>query len=463
MAAVAYRWESTSNARGNLSVKWADVKTPIPFYMQEILNSVRDNKEGKVADYIPVLANADPKPLALALCTTTGHVYSVGDDDIEFSIQSISKPFVYALALQEYGVDEVKKVVGLEPSGEAFNELSIEKEDNRPVNPMINAGAMTITQLINGVESGIEERVERIRSFMSQLAGRELHIDPEVFDSELEGADRNLSLAHMIRSYGIIEDEAHDAVLTYTKQCAINVTVKDLAIMAATLANGGINPVTEEQLLDADVCQLTMAVMTSSGMYDGAGRWMANVGIPAKSGVAGGLLGMLPGQLGIATFSPRLDEEGNSVRGVEAFKILSQDMGLHLMSTEERYGIQPIRSIIREENDIYIYIQGRINFNAAETILHELFEYDLAGCNIILDLSRVNAVNKMGRRMIKEGLRRMREHGHDIAIVDPDDVMPDLEMRDGTMVPVREFEDVRDADEELHEEAAQRTAQTESE
>lgn len=434
------------------------MQTPIPFYLKEILDQAKPNTDGEVADYIPVLAKADPERLGLALCTTTGHVYSVGDDEVEFSIQSISKPFVYALALQELGVEAVKKVVGMEPSGEAFNELSLGEEDHRPVNPMINAGAMTTTQLINGVDSGVEERVERIRSFLSKLAGRELQIDQEVLDSEMEGADRNLSLAHMLRSYGIIEDEAHDAVLTYTQQCAINVTVKDLAIMAATLANGGTNPVTEEKLLDADVCQLTMAVMSSAGMYDGAGRWMANVGIPAKSGVAGGLLGMLPGQLGIASFSPRLNEEGNSVRGVEMFRRLSQDMGLHLMSTEERYGIQPIRNVIHEGADSYFYIQGRINFNAAETILHELFDYDLKDQNVIVDISRVNAVNGMGRRMLKEGLRRLREAGHEIAIVDPDNVMPNLEMRDGTMVPVREHEEALDPDEELRDEAASMTA-----
>ena len=196
---------------------------------------------------------------------------------------------------------------------------------------MINAGAIVVNQLINGVDSTVEDRVERIRSYMSKLAGREVDVDKRLCDSELEHAERNLSIAHMLRSYGIIQDDAHDAVLSYTSQCALSVAARDLAVMSAPLANGGRQPVTGEKILDADVCRLTLAVMSSCGMYDGAGRWMAEVGIPAKSGVAGGLIGTLPGQLGVATLSPRLDEQGNSVRGTSIFQKLSSDMGLSLI------------------------------------------------------------------------------------------------------------------------------------
>ncbi|OFT34644.1 glutaminase [Corynebacterium sp. HMSC08C04] len=425
------------------------MKTPIPFYLREILDHVRDDKRGKVADYIPELAVANPDYLGAAMCTTTGHVYWAGDADIEFTMQSISKPFVYALALQELGLEAVRSIVGMEPSGEAFNELSLNRDDHRPVNPMINAGAIAVTQLINGVDSGVDERVERIRSYMSRLAGHELHIDESVSGSELENAERNLALAHMLRNYNIIEDEAHDAVLTYTRQCSIRVTVKDLAVMSATLANGGRQPITDDKILDADVCRLTLALMSSAGMYDGAGRWMAEVGIPAKSGVAGGLLGTLPGQLGVATFSPRLNEEGNSVRGVEAFKLLSKDMGLHLMSTEERYGVQPIRHIVDEDTATVIYLQGVLNFNAAETVLHELERYDLSAAKVVLELSNVTATNRMGRRMLKEGLRRIRESGFDIELVDPDQELEDLKMSDGTEVPVGDPEDYQIAGEPI--------------
>ncbi|MDD7583013.1 glutaminase [Corynebacterium sp. 32222D000AT] len=425
------------------------MKTPIPFYLEEILDKVRYSDGGAVADYIPELADANPSYLAAAMCTTTGNVYSAGDREERFTIQSISKPFVYALALQELGLEAVREIVGMEPSGEAFNELSLNAEDHRPVNPMINAGAIAVTQLINGVDSTVDERVERIRSYMSRLAGRELGMDERVCGSELEHSDRNLSLAHMLRNYGIIEDEAPDAVTTYIRQCSLLVDVRDLAVMSATLANGGRQPVTGEKILDADVCRLTLSVMSSAGMYDGAGRWMAEVGIPAKSGVAGGLIGTLPGQLGIATFSPRLNKEGNSVRGVEAFKLVSRDMGLHLMSTEERYGIAPIRDI-HEEEDTYVFrLQGQINFNAAETILYELADQDFDNEAVVLDMSGVTGSNRMGRRMLKEGLRRLRESGHDIGVVDPDNRMTDLKMSDGTEVPVHDAEDYEIAGEEI--------------
>ncbi|QCB29067.1 glutaminase [Corynebacterium endometrii] len=418
------------------------MQTPIPFYLEEILDAVRDNKDGDVADYIPELAHADPDKLGIAMCTTSGHVYAVGDADYEFTIQSISKPFVYALALQELGPDKVAETVGVEPSGEAFNEMSL-GDDGRPVNPMINAGAIAVNQLINGAESSPEERVETIRKFLSRLAGRELTIDAEVNDSELQGADRNMSLAYMLRTYGIIEDAADDAVLTYTNQCSTLVTVKDLAVMSATLANGGRQPVTGEKILDADVCRLTMAVMSSAGMYNQAGRWMAQVGIPAKSGVAGGLIGTLPGLLGISTLSPRLNEEGNSVRGVEAFKLMSKDMGLHLMSTVERYGVNAVRSVRREGDDAVVRLQGYINFNAAESILHEVFaQYELEEKNILLDFSFVSGSSKIARRMLKEGLRRLREDGHHIAAIDPDGILSDRTLSDGTEVPLRDSSDV---------------------
>ena len=176
-------------------------------------------------------------------------------------------------------------------------------------------------------------------------------------------------------------------------------------------------------------------------MYDGAGRWMAEVGIPAKSGVSGGLLGTLPGQLGVATFSPRLNKEGNSVRGVDAFKLLSKDMGLHLMSTDERYGVNPVRKVEQDAELTVIYLQGLINFNAAETILYELMESDFGEGTVVLELSHITGTNRMGRRMLKEGLRRIRESGFDIAIVDPDGELEDRTMSDGTEVPKGEPED----------------------
>ncbi|MGD7001958.1 glutaminase [Corynebacterium halotolerans] len=407
------------------------MQSPIPGYLETILDSVRADTSGHVADYIPELADSDPKPLGLAMCTFGGNLYSVGDDGTEFTIQSVSKPFVYALALQRRGWNKVQQTVGTEPSGEAFNELSLDRNTKRPMNPMINAGAIAVNQLINGEDSSVEDRVEEIREFFSALAGRELSINRALCESELETADRNLSIAHMLRNYDVIQDAAHDAVRSYTLQCAIEVDVRDLAIMSATLANGGVQPITGQKILNPDVCRMALAVMASAGMYDAAGRWMTTVGIPAKSGVGGGLIGTLPGQLGIATFSPRLDIQGNSVRGVKIFQKLSKDMGLHLMAAEPQ-GEYALRNIHTEGQDSVIRLQGKVNFPAAESILDEMVDHDFTGQRLVLDISRVSSFNRMGRRLIKEGLRSLREEGFEVAIYDPEDILKDLQYSDGT-------------------------------
>ena len=412
--------------------------TPIPEYLERILELVREDTSGEVADYIEDLRNADPDKLGLALCTTSGHAYSVGDDEYEFSIQSISKPFAYALALEELGPEQVHKIVGVEPSGEAFNALSLDEETLRPSNPMINAGALAVNQLINGADSSVEERVEKIRSFFSQLAGRELRINEGLVEREIQSAHRNLAIAHLLREFDMVQDQPHDAVNSYTQQCSVMVTVKDLAAMAATLANGGVQPVTGERVLSAEASRVTQAVMTSSGMYDGSGRWMVNVGIPAKSGVAGGLIGTMPGQLGIASLSPRLDEQGNSVRGVRIFKEMSSMLGLNLMSAD--YFTAPgIKSVKMGEDTTVVQLQGMINFTAAEKILHDLNNYRITSPNLVLDVSNVTSFNKAGRQLIKEGIRQIRDGGPEVSIYDPDSAMPDYEFSDGT-----EFEPVED-------------------
>lgn len=409
------------------------MEIPLPHYLSATLDRVRDDSSGAVADYIPELAAADPTPLAVALCTATGHVYSAGDDGIEFTIQSIAKPFAYAVALQEVGLDRVLATVDMEPSGEAFNELSLDGGTHRPMNPMINAGAIAVSQLINGEDSTVEARVELLRGYFSRLAGRELTVDERVTGSELATADRNLALAHMLRSHGMIEDSAQNAVTGYVRECSMLVTVKDLAVMGATLALGGRQPVTGEQVLEPRVCRQVQAVMASAGMYDGAGKWMAGVGIPAKSGVAGGLLGTLPGQLGIATFSPRLDSSGNSVRGAEVFRILSEDMGLHLMSALPTRGAA-VRSIKTRGPVTVIRLQGGLGFTGAEDFLSTVAAHELTTGRVVVDMRRVNDTNRFGREMVLEGLRRIREDGHRVAVIDPDGLLGDRRMDDGTQV-----------------------------
>ncbi|AGP30641.1 glutaminase [Corynebacterium terpenotabidum] len=422
------------------------MEIPLKSYLTEILDRVRDRDSGAVADYIPELAAADPTPLAVALCTSAGRVYSAGDDEREFSIQSISKSFTYAIALQEVGVEKVLGTVGMEPSGEAFNELSLEGGTHRPVNPMINAGAIAVNQLINGEDSSVDARVTVLLDYFSRLAGRELHIDERITGSELATADRNLSLAHMLRSYGVIAGSAADAVTGYVRQCSVLVTVRDLAVMGATLALGGRQPVTGEQVLDPRVCRQVQAVMASAGMYDGAGRWMASVGIPAKSGVAGGLMGTLPGQLGLATFSPRLDSSGNSVRGAEIFRILSEDMGLHLMSALPSTG-SAVRSIRTRGPVTVIRLQGGLGFTGAEDFLAAAAAHELTTVRVVVDMRRVSDIDAFGREMVLEGLRRIRTDGHRIAVIDPDHLLGDRRLGDGTTVEETDEVAVEVADE----------------
>lgn len=402
------------------------MKSPVPDYLQEVLDSLSENTDGQVADYIPDLAHANPDVFGIAATTVDGRTHSAGDDEVEFSIQSISKPFAYAAALTDRGFDAVANTVGVEPSGEAFNELSLEGETRRPKNPMINAGAIATHSLLG---SSVDERVSRALSFFSTLAGRQLSVDESVCRSELDTADRNLAIAHMLRNYGIIADDAHAVVEGYTTQCSINVTVRDLSVMGATLANAGVHPVTGERVVARAVARQTLSVMAGAGMYDAAGHWLTSVGIPAKSGVAGGLLGSLPGQVGIGVMSPRLDAHGNSVRGVKAFQRLSDDMGMHLMESEP-YGSSVLRSIAEVSGELVVELQGVVQFSGAERVLDALARDSSTG-TAVFDVSRVDRFSDVGRRMVLEGMRRVALDERVVVLVDPDGALPDPDLGDG--------------------------------
>ncbi|MGO1974568.1 MAG: glutaminase [Propionibacteriaceae bacterium] len=404
------------------------MRTPIPDYLDEVLDALRTDTSGATADYIPELAAADPDLLALSITTTSGRTYATGDVDAEFSIQSISKPFAYAAALIDRGFNQVLASVGVEPSGEAFNELSLEGDTHRPKNPMINSGAITTHSLLGNTGDDQDDRVERARSLFSRLAGRELRFDERVCASELEAAHRNLAIAHMLRNYGIVDGDVHSIVEGYTRQCSILVSVRDLSMMAATLATGGVQPVTEERVMGSDVARQVMAVMASAGMYDAAGDWLTRVGIPAKSGVAGGMVGVLPDQVGIGAFSPRLDAHGNSQRGRLAFERLSKDMGMHLFSSE-RGRLDTVGSYT-EDNTTIFTLQGYIQFTAAAELLDLMA--DLGERDVTLDVSRVHSFSDVGRRMTLEGLRRLRLDGRTITLHDPETVLPDPDLGDGT-------------------------------
>lgn len=405
------------------------MKTPVPDYLDEVLDSLRGDTGGTNADYIPELAAADPERFGMALTTTLGRTYAAGDADTEFTIQSISKPFAYAAALIDRGHDRVLEAVGVEPSGEAFNELSLEGETHRPKNPMINAGAITTHSLLAGAGAGQDARVERAVTFFSRLAGRDLRVDERVCASELASAHRNLALAYMLRTYGVLDDDVPSVIEGYTRQCSILVSVRDLSVMAATLAAGGIQPVTGERVMDPAVARHVMAVMAAAGMYDAAGDWLTRVGIPAKSGVAGGIVGVLPDLVGIGTFSPRLDSHGNSRRGRLVFERLSRDMGMHLFSSDR--GRLDAVAVSEAEGTVTFALQGNVQLTAASELLDLMAGSDGAG-DVVLDVSRVHSFSDLGRRMSLEGLRRLRLDGRRVAVRDPAGVLPDPDLGDGS-------------------------------
>ncbi|GAA1937663.1 glutaminase A [Agromyces allii] len=288
--------------------------------------------EGTVADYIPVLAEADPSLFGLSLVETDGGAHHAGDAQTAFSIQSISKAFVFALVCDEIGHELVHERVGVNNTGLPFNSvIALELNDGSPMNPMVNAGAIATTGLVAG--GSLEERWERIRSGLSRFAGRELALDHEVLRSESETNHRNQAIARLLQSYGRLDDDPADVVDLYTRQCSLAVTAEDLAVMGATLADGGVNPITGDQVVSAEVSRDTLAVLASCGMYERSGEWLYEIGLPAKSGVTGGIVAIVPGKGAIGAYAPRLDPAGNSVRGQRACAFLSRALGLNLFAS----------------------------------------------------------------------------------------------------------------------------------
>lgn len=287
-----------------------------------------DLREGALASYIPALADVDPDAFAVALCTADGQTLVAGDHARRFTLQSVANPFCYGLALEHGGRDLVERFVNVEPSGNPFNAIALDPRTNRPSNPMINAGAIGVAALQPGADAG--ERLRRLLDRLARFAGRPLEVDARVFDSEWAAADRNRSIAYLMRNFGMLAGGDLDGALRlYMQSCSVLVDCRDLAIMAATLANGGVNPVTGAQALAPEHLRDVLSVMLTCGMNEYAGEWTYRVGLPAKSGVGGGVLAVVPGALGIAVFSPRLDARGNSVRGLRVCEALARGLGLH--------------------------------------------------------------------------------------------------------------------------------------
>lgn len=290
-------------------------------------------RDGEVDDSIPELASADPDVCGIAVVDADGSMRSTADAGREFSVQSVVKPFVYALALADRG-EEMFELVGTEATGEPFDAVVLESDTGRPGNPLVNAGALLTANLVDGTTP--DERTERILAGLSAFAGRDLVVDEDVARSEYLLGDRNRALGHLMRSLGTLDVPIDDAISVYSRACSVLVTAEILAVMGATLAFGGRNPVTGVQVLDADVVTTVLSVMASCGMYDGSGEWMRRVGLPAKSGVAGGLVACSPWTAGIGVYSPPLDPVGNSVRGVLACERFSDDLGLHVFGAVGR-------------------------------------------------------------------------------------------------------------------------------
>jgi glutaminase len=288
--------------------------------------------DGAPADYIPELANVDPDAFAISVATSDGQRVGVGDGGQSFTIQSISKLVMYGLALETHGREQVMKRVGVAPTGDSFNAIVLDETDNRAPNPMVNAGALAVTDLVVGDDIGA--RVDVVRSLYERYLGRRPELDHDVWASERVTGNRNRAIAYLMLSRGIIDDRVEETLDLYFAQCAVRVTCDDLALIGATLANHGVHPSTGEQVVAPDVVRDMLSVALTCGMYDYAGEWVFTVGIPAKSGVGGGILGVLPGVGGLATFSPRLDEYGNSVRGVRVFEDLSVHFRLHLLDPD---------------------------------------------------------------------------------------------------------------------------------
>ena len=300
--------------------------------IQDAFDRSVDTDDGKVADYIPILAKVKPELFGISVVEVDGSKHGVGDVDHPFTIQSISKAFVWALACEQLGPEKLLEVIGVNNTGLAFDSvMAIELNDGHPMNPMANAGALASTALMPG--STAEDQWQFILDGFSRFAGRELKVDTDVYESESAHNQRNQGIAHLLESYGRISSDPLEVVDIYTKQCALLVTATDLAVMGATLAHGGVNPVTGVQVVSDEVCHDTLAVLAASGLYQKSGEWLFNIGLPGKSGVTGGIMTVAPGKGGIATFSPRLDNAGNSVRGQRATAYLSRRLGLDLFAS----------------------------------------------------------------------------------------------------------------------------------
>jgi glutaminase len=285
--------------------------------------------DGQNSKVYPALARVPNQLFGICVVGTGGGLYASGDSDYEFTIMSVSKPFVFALVCEGLGSQQVRQKIGVNATGLAFNSLAaVERGDDGKTNPMVNAGAIATTSLVPGAT--LEAKWRWIHDGLSRFAGRVLPLNAEVYASASETNSRNQSIARLLQSFGRIYMDPAEATDLYTRQCSLNVSARDLAVMGATLADGGVNPLTRQRVVDAAVCHYALAVMATAGLYETSGEWLYDVGLPGKSGIGGGIVTVSPGKAGLGTFAPPLDPAGNSVKGQLVARFLSQQLGMDL-------------------------------------------------------------------------------------------------------------------------------------
>jgi glutaminase len=393
--------------------------SPILDYLDTLRTRVQELSEGNVASYIPGLASANPDWFGICIATRDGFVYEVGDSRQPFSIQSISKPLTYGLALEQNGEDAVLAKIGVEPSGDAFNAVSLRPQTGAPLNPLINAGAIAACGMIAG--DTVRQKTESILDTFSRYAGRPLDIDEKIYGSESETGHRNRAIGWMLRNFEILADEPTPTLETYFRQCSILVTCRDLALIGATLANGGVNPVTGIRAIAEEYVDNVLSVMATCGMYDFSGEWLYRTGLPAKSGVGGGILAVQPGRIGIGVFSPSLDAQGNSVRGIAVCRELAADLGLHLFVDVSQRAVPAVRlattrrgvaskrrrSPIATEhlrsvgNRLRLYhLQGALAFASVEPVVRELMARAADTEYFVINLRVVQGIDRAASRLL---------------------------------------------------------------
>jgi glutaminase len=397
-------------------------------YLETLHRTYAQMDGGQVASYIPELLKADPGWFGIALITVDGHVYQVGDSRQPFTIQSISKAITYGMALEDRGIEAVLRKVDVEPSGEAFNSISLEPGTGRPRNPMINAGAIATVGLIDG--DSPEQKFARMLKCYDNYTGHPVSLDEDVYRSEKSTGHRNRAIAYLLHNSNIIERDTDDVLDVYFRQCSLLVTCRDLALIGASLANNGVNPITGVRALQSRYVSRVLSVMSSCGMYDYSGAWVYEVGMPAKSGVGGGIVAVLPGQFGLAVFSPRLDDRGNSVRGIAVCKQVSADFGLHMFHTgratvssviHAAYDAAHVRSKRTRNADqsrmlgqsgekvAVLELQGDLVFASAEIVIREAMRWTEKADFLILDFARVGVVNEGALNLLIELIQSMHD------------------------------------------------------